>query len=101
MLKKFLIICILASSGLAHACVGLIELPPQHDAGSVTVFYPCLGPSKIEKRTTFDLDVAIDAEPVRGNGRLIVISHGSPASPWVYFDLAHSMVEAGFIVALP
>ena len=37
----------------------------------------------------------------RGNGRLIVISHGSGGAPWVHVDLARALVEAGYIVALP
>jgi predicted dienelactone hydrolase len=101
MFKKYLISCLLVCTGLAHACVGLTELPPERDAGLVTVFYPCAGPTKIERRGDFALDVAIDARPTQGNGRLVVISHGSPASPWVYYDLARSLVNAGFIVALP
>jgi predicted dienelactone hydrolase len=31
----------------------------------------------------------------------VVISHGSPASPWVHSDLARTLVEAGFVVAMP
>lgn len=38
---------------------------------------------------------------MRGNGRLVVISHGSGGSPWVHADLARALVEAGFVVALP
>ena len=41
------------------------------------------------------------AAPVRGNGRLVVISHGSGGSPWVHADLARSLVDAGFVVAMP
>lgn len=36
-----------------------------------------------------------------GNGRLVVISHGSGGSAWVYVDLASTLVADGFIVALP
>ena len=39
--------------------------------------------------------------PERGNGRLIVISHGSGGNPWVHSDLALTLVEAGFVVAIP
>jgi predicted dienelactone hydrolase len=45
--------------------------------------------------------LAEQAAPVRGNGRLVVISHGSGGSPWVHADLARSLVEAGFVVAMP
>lgn len=101
MLKTHLFGILLICTGVAHASVGLIELPSLHDAGPVTIFYPCSGESKIEHRGVFELDVATDAKPAQGNGRLIVISHGSPASPWVYYDLARTLVNAGFIVAMP
>jgi len=52
-------------------------------------------------RGPFKLHVAQNADPVRGNGRLVIISHGSGGSPWVYADLAAALVEAGFVVALP
>jgi len=39
--------------------------------------------------------------PVRANGRLVIISHGSGGSPWVHSDLARALVEAGFVVAMP
>jgi predicted dienelactone hydrolase len=45
--------------------------------------------------------MAVNAEPTRGNGRLVVISHGSGGNPWVHTDLAHTLVEAGFVVAMP
>ncbi len=87
--------------GLARASVGLTELPARADVGLVTVFYPSSGASRSENRYGFTLDVAVDGEAVQGNRRLIVISHGSPASPWVYYDLARALVEEGFVVAMP
>ena len=36
-----------------------------------------------------------------GNGRLVLISHGSGGAPWVHADLARSLVAAGFVVAMP
>jgi len=39
--------------------------------------------------------------PVRANGRLVIISHGSGGSPWVHSDLARALVEVGFVVAMP
>jgi predicted dienelactone hydrolase len=45
--------------------------------------------------------MAADGKPARGNGRLVVISHGSGGSPWVHSDLARKLVDAGFVVALP
>ena len=37
-----------------------------------------------------------DAAPAAGNGRLVVISHGSGGTPWVHADLARALVDAGF-----
>lgn len=84
----------------ANAATGLTEIHTTN-GGPVTVFYPSDSPSSPVQRGPFMFDVALDGVPIRGNGRLIVISHGSPASPWVYFDLSHTLVDAGFIVALP
>jgi predicted dienelactone hydrolase len=85
----------------ANATVGLTEITGTSTDGPVTVFYPTDSPSAPVVRGPFTLDVALQGPPSYGNGRLVVISHGSPASPWVYFDLAHALVDAGFVVALP
>jgi predicted dienelactone hydrolase len=84
----------------AQAAVGLLEIESAGH-GPVTVFYPSSGVTAPVERAGFTLNLALQAVPVAGNGRLIVISHGSPASPWVYADLARAMVEAGFVVAMP
>ena len=47
------------------------------------------------------MPLAVDGSLDRPNGRLIVISHGSPGTPWVHFDLATVLVEAGYVVAMP
>jgi predicted dienelactone hydrolase len=85
----------------AVASVGMAELPANAQSGPVTVFYPTAAAPSAERRGTFVLDVAVDAPLAEGNRRLVVISHGSPASPWVHFDLARTLVNAGFVVALP
>jgi predicted dienelactone hydrolase len=46
------------------------------------------------------LSWANDAQPERGNGRLVVISPGSGGSPWVHVDLARTLVARGFVVAI-
>ena len=88
-------------TAVAHATVGLTEIEGVESDGPVTVFFPSDSETQQVRRGPFQLDVAWNGAPVRGNGRLIVISHGSPASPWVYADLARTLVEAGFVVALP
>lgn len=85
----------------AHAGVGVRELPGREGDGPVTVFYPTDAPNQPKVLGPFTLQVAWGAAPVRGNGRLVVLSHGSGGSPWVYSDLAIRLVEAGFVAALP
>ncbi len=87
--------------GLAHASMGLTELPATAQEGPVTIYYPSDSASRPEPRGRFVLDVAADGHPVPGNGRLVVISHGSGGAPWVHADLARELVEAGFVVAMP
>ena len=73
----------------------------QDRGGSTTVFYPTSATESPVVQGPFGLSWAKDAPPTRGNGRLIVISHGSGGSPWVHTDLARALVEQGFVVALP
>lgn len=85
----------------AQAGTGLTELPGLAGDGPVTVYYPTAAADQLLARGPFTLQLAWQAQPVRGNGRLVIISHGSGGSPWVFADLAHTLVEAGFVVALP
>jgi predicted dienelactone hydrolase len=85
----------------AQAAVGLTELAGIDGDGPVTVFYPSSSEAKPLKRGPFDLTLAWQGAPVRGNGRLVIVSHGSGGSPWVHGDLARTLVETGFVVAMP
>ena len=85
----------------AFAGMGLTELPGQRGDGPVTVYYPTQAAEQTVTRGPFQLQLAPHALPQRGNGRLVVISHGSPGSPWVHADLARALVDAGYTVALP
>jgi predicted dienelactone hydrolase len=87
--------------GAAQAGVGLLELAPRGDDGPVTVFYPTAATATAVERGPFRLQVAWQGAPARGNGRLVVLLHGSGGAPWTYGELASRLVEAGFIVALP
>lgn len=80
--------------------MGHIDLP-QGDGGMTTVFYPTEAAESAVRKGPFRLSWADEAPPSRGNGRLVVISHGSGGSPWVHVDLARVLVEGGFTVALP
>ena len=88
-------------AGLAQAEVGLTEIAATKDAGPVTLYYPTNTPAQPIQRGRFTLMLAEQAAPQRGNGRLVVISHGSGGAPWVHADLARHLVEAGFVVAMP
>jgi len=86
----------------AQAATGLAEIPGQADGqGPVVVFYPTDAAGPPVQRWQFTLPLVAGARPVRGNGRLVVISHGSPSNPWVNADLAIALTKAGFVVALP
>lgn len=100
-IARLTVALLLLLTGVAAASVGLTELPGKDSDGPVTVFYPSAAEARPTQRGPFTLTVAASAPPVRGNGRLVVISHGSGGAPWVHADLARALVEAGFVVALP
>jgi len=85
----------------AQAAVGLTQLAGLEGDGPVTVFYPSSSEAQPVTRGPFTLNVAWQGTPARGNGRLVVLSHGSGGSPWTYSALARTLVEAGFAVAVP
>jgi predicted dienelactone hydrolase len=85
----------------AYAGVGLSSIPATEQDGPVTVFYPSADPDQTTTRGPFTLQVAPRGAPVKGNGRLVVISHGSGGSPWVHSDAARVLAQAGFVVAMP
>lgn len=90
-----------AASGASQAGLGQAEIPGQGLDGPVTVYYPTQAEDQPVHRGRLVLKLAPDAAPAAGNGRLVVISHGSGGSPWVHADLARSLTEAGFVVAMP
>lgn len=105
-LGQYLATCALAlaaalAAPVARAGVGLAQLPGEQEDGPVTVFYPTDAADRPVQRGPFTLQAAAEAAPARGNGRLIVLSHGSGGAPWPQSDLARRLVEAGFVVALP
>lgn len=99
--RSWLVVMLVLLSSLVQAAVGLSEIPATADDGPVTLFYPSSAEAQPLKRGRFTLMLAAQGMPVHGNGRLVVISHGSGGSPWEQADLARSLVEAGFVVALP
>src|SRR5439155_23537293 len=90
----------LALPATAQAAVGVTEIASK-DGDPVTVFYPSSAEEKPLKRGPFTLNFASQGAPLRGNKRLIIVSHGSGGSPWPHSDLARALVESGFVVAVP
>jgi predicted dienelactone hydrolase len=79
----------------------LTEIAGKDGDGPVAVYYPSRQEAQALKRGPFTFQLAWQGAPVRGNGRLIVMSHGSGGSPWVHANLAQTLVEHGFVVAMP
>jgi predicted dienelactone hydrolase len=92
-----------ASNWAAAQSLGVTELPPRGGDGPVTVFYraAALEQPLLPGARRIRLAVARDAAPQPGNGRLVMVSHGSGGSPWVHADLARLLVGAGYTVAVP
>ncbi len=86
---------------LASAGTGLTTIPGLEGDGPVTVFYPSSAASQPLKRGPFAMQLVETGPPVRGNGRLVILSHGSGGNPWVHSNLAIALVEAGFVAAMP
>ena len=99
--KTIVLLAALLAGQAAHGAMGLAELPAGSMSGPVPVFYPSEGFEAPVVLGAFRFHAASDAPPSAGNRRLLVISHGSPSSPWVHLDLARALVAAGFTVAVP
>ena len=71
------------------------------DVIPVRLFYPTHTASRIETFGPYEVDVATDAAVAGEHHPLVVISHGSGGSPWLYRDLAAHLARENFVVALP
>jgi len=92
---------LLCLTGTASAATGMTVLAAPPNTGPVIVFYPASATTTKVRRGPFTLDLAVNAVPQRGNGHLIVMSHGSGGSFETEADLAQTFVAAGFTVAMP
>jgi len=72
----------------------------QGEAIPLAVLYPALGATQTCAFGPYALDVAMDAPAVGAERRLVVISHGNGASPWVHRGLAQHLCGQGYVVAL-
>lgn len=100
---RALLVFLLTGFGIAQtqaAQMGFTQMP-QADGGQTTVFYPTDAAENPVQKGPFNFSWAPEAKPAKGNGRLVVISHGSGGSPWVHVDLARTLVQNGFVVAVP
>lgn len=100
-MKRRIVALCLMTSALAHAGLGLTELPGTSLDGPITVYYPTAASEQSIRRGPFSQSLAQDGDPLRGNAHLVIISHGSGAAPWVHTDLARNLVLRGFTVAMP
>lgn len=101
MIVLLLAFAVITWAATVEAAVGVTEIPGKDGDGPVTVFYPSSSEAQTLTRGPFTFQMAWQGAPVRGNGRLIVVSHGSGGSPWVHADLARTLVDDGFVVAMP
>jgi predicted dienelactone hydrolase len=100
-MTRYLLTIVLATAAACAQAMGVTQVAPIEGEDPVTVFYPSPSAEAAITRGPFHISMAVDGAPVRGNGRLIVISHGSGGNPWVHSDLARALVDAGFVVAMP
>jgi len=101
-LLRFALVAALAVMAVAaQAGTGLTVLPGREGDGPVTVFYPSSSADAPVQRGPFHLRLAENGAPQQGNGRLVVLSHGSGGAPWPQAGLAQRLVAAGYVVALP
>jgi predicted dienelactone hydrolase len=82
-----------------HAQVGLREL--QAGTLKISVSYPTDASNTTQNQGPFEIPSAPNAAPKRGNGRLIVMSHGTAGAWQPDFALASALVRGGYIVAQP
>ncbi len=90
-----------SAASAASVALGILQLAATGDDGPVTVFYASSAAALPLQRGRFTLQLAPEGAALPGNGRLVVLSHGSGGSPWVHADLARALVISGFVVALP
>jgi predicted dienelactone hydrolase len=84
---------------ILHAQTGMMEL--KGAAMPITVVYPTAAVAAVQMLGPFQIRAALGAAPAKGNGRLIILSHGNGGSAITNFDLASTLAAAGFVVASP
>jgi predicted dienelactone hydrolase len=64
----------------------------------IHLLYPSDAPAQVERFGMYEVELARDAPFV--DGPLVVVSHGTGGTPWLYRALAAHLVGQGFVVAL-
>jgi predicted dienelactone hydrolase len=100
-LSRLLAAALACAATLSHAGMGVTQVQGATADAPLTVFYPTDAAEHRVVRPPFSFRLAEGAAPRRGNGRLVIVSHGSGGGPWVHHDIARALVDAGFVVALP
>ena len=89
--------------GAADAQVAMRQI--QSGDMPITLLYPTAAAAQAVERGPFALQVAMNAPllalPTRVKRSLVVLSHGTAGSPLPDYDLALTLVRAGFVVAQP
>ena len=96
---KSLAVAAALASPVLQAQTGMIDL--KDAAMPISVVYPTAAVASVQSLGPFEINVALAAAPAKGNGRLIVLSHGTGGSAITSFDLASTLAAAGFVVASP
>lgn len=65
-----------------------------------SLLYPTRASPRPERFDPFTLDVARDAPPDGSGLPLVVVSHGTGSSPWLFRGLATRLALAGFVTAM-
>jgi predicted dienelactone hydrolase len=64
----------------------------------IHLLYPSDAPARVERFGMYELELARDAPFV--DGPVVVVSHGTGGTPWLYRGLAAHLAGQGFVVAL-
>ncbi|HBU82407.1 MULTISPECIES: alpha/beta hydrolase family protein [Paenibacillus] len=87
--------------GYAGYCEVKITDPSLGITFPMIVMYPADSPEQTHQLGPYPIEVAKDAAPRKGKFSLVIISHGSGGSPFVYRSIALHLARSGFIVGLP
>jgi predicted dienelactone hydrolase len=78
----------------------LIECKDGDSVIPIAVLFPAEGVEREHRFGPYEIEMAMDAVPSGQNLPLIVVSHGTSSTPWVFRDLIKHLAKQGFAVAL-